>query len=245
MPKFVANISLLFTQVALPERFELAKAAGFVGAEILLPYDANPNQLAQASKVNNCPVTLINTFFDPTLGNWGCGANPNETQNFKKQISQSAQYARALNADFIHVMSGNQGSIDTFIQNLAWACDAFPNQTFLIEPINTFDIPNYVLNDFDTALKTIETLGRANLGLQFDTYHTSRMGLDVTSTYDKCLPYIRHIQISGNPNRTEPDMGEFDHFGFFKHVDASGYAGLIGAEYKPASKSFDWLTKAR
>lgn len=227
------------------DRLQLAKQEGFVGVEILNPYGISAEKLAQVSQRQNCPVYLINTFFDPNTKHWGSAADELNIDRFQSEMNQAVRYAEILGATFIHVLSGTNGSLDTLLQNLCWACSTFPKQTFLIEPICRNDIENYIMSDFDDALKVIKSVNLPNLGLQFDTYHTSRMGLNVIKTFDECLRHIRHVQISGNPNRTEPDQGIIDHFSFFNHVDASAYDGLIGAEYKPNTGSFDWLAKAR
>ena len=244
MPKFIVNISLIFTEHAMLDRFQLARDVGFQGVEIQNPYDHDLLKLALAAKNAKCRVYLINAPFG---AEWGNGANPTATDTFRNEITQAVCHARALEARFVHILSGTNGDLETLCENLKWASRTFPSQTFLIEPINTFDIPNYKLNNFEQALQILNHIKAPNLGLQFDTYHTSRIvnSANIMPVFNTCLPWIKHIQISGNPNRTEPDQGIVDHAAFFAAVDASNYDGLIGAEYHPASHDFKWMDLAR
>jgi hydroxypyruvate isomerase len=244
MPKFIVNISLIFTEHPMLDRFQLARDVGFNGVEILKPYDHNLPQLAQAAKLAKCRVYLINAPFG---AEWGNGANPAAQDTFRTEITKAVSYARALEARYIHIMSGTQGNLETLSENLKWASRTFPSQSFLIEPINAIDIPNYKLNNFEDAISILQHINAPNLGLQFDTYHASRIlnAGDVLPTAQKCYPWIKHVQISGNPNRTEPDLGIVDHAGFFKQIDAWGYSGLIGAEYHPQTNHFDWMNQSR
>ncbi len=249
MPKFIVNISLLFTQHPIMDRFQLARDTGFQGVEILTPYSFDAHELALAATSANCPIHLINAPFGPE---WGHGADPNNRDTFRTEIGHAVNYATILQAKHIHVLSGIKGDLKTLRENLIWATSTYPNQSFLIEPINTFDIPDYKLNNFDDAIEILRAVNAPNLGLQFDTYHASRMTkmsatcpTDVLRMSHVCLPWIKHIQVSGNPGRSEPDQGVFDHVEFFRKLDVWGYDGMVGAEYKPTSGSFDWLAKAR
>lgn len=231
------------------DRFQIARDIGFEGVEILRPYNHDASELRDAAKAADCPVHLINAPFGPE---WGNGANPAAQEIFHTEIEHAVSYAKILNARHIHILSGVQGNLETLRTNLKWASTKYPDQSFLIEPINTLDIPNYKLNSFDDAIKILRGINAPNLGLQFDTYHASRMQelsaachTNVIQMSQACLPWIKHIQVSGNPNRTEPDQGRINHADFFSKIDAAGYDGLIGAEYTPASGSFDWLAKAR
>jgi hydroxypyruvate isomerase len=242
MPKFIVNISLIFTQTTITDRFAMARDHGFVGVEILTPYDCAVDVLAGAAR--DCPVHLINTPFGDE---WGRGADPDARTAFRDDIALAVKYADALNAQHIHVMAGVNGDLETFAANLKWATETYPLQSFVIEPINTHDIPNYKLHDFDDAVAILQGIGAPNLGLQFDTYHASRIAnsANIHPLFERYLPWIKHIQISGNPNRTEPDQGIVDHTAFFACVDASKYNGVIGAEYRPDTDNFKWMNLAR
>ena len=244
MPNFIANISLIFTKYPMLDRFQVARDHGFNGVEILNPYETIPAALAQAAQSADCPIQLINTPFG---GEWGHCADPDNETAFRNDLTRAITYATALNVSHIHVMSGINGDLETLVQNLIWATQTYPNQSFLIEPINTFDIPDYKLNNFDDALTILERINAPNLGLQFDTYHASRIAhtANILPIFETCKPWIKHIQISGNPNRTEPDQGIVDHAEFFSHIDAWDYTGMIGAEYRPATNQFDWMKLSR
>lgn len=240
MPKFIVNISLIFTEHTLLDQFRIAQKHGFCGVEILNPYETQASEITRASQDTDCPIHLINVPFG---AEWGRGADPHQTLAFQDDIKRATDYARQTNARHIHVMAGVNGDVETLTQNLIWATQTYPEQSFLIEPINTLDIPEYKLNSFTDAIAIMEHINAPNLGLQFDTYHASRIinSADILPIFHACLPWIKHIQISGNPNRTEPDRGIVDHAAFFAAVDASNYDGLIGAEYRPASHDFKWM----
>jgi hydroxypyruvate isomerase len=242
MPKFIVNISLIFTQHTIQDRFVMARDHGFVGVEILTPYALNTSVLAAAA--GNVPVHLINAPFGPE---WGRGGDPDNRATFMDDIHLAVRYASALNARHIHVMAGAHGDLQTLTENLSWAVKTYPEQSFLIEPINILDIPGYVLHDFADAVEILEYINAPNLGLQFDTYHASRVlnSGDIYPIFETCLPWIKHIQVSGNPNRTEPDQGIVDHAAFFAAVDEADYDGLIGAEYRPDTGDFDWMKLVR
>lgn len=244
MPKFIVNISLIFTEHTLLGRFRIAREQGFYGVEILNPYETEASEIAWASRDVDTPIHLINVPFGDE---WGRGADPQRTLEFRDDIKLATDYARHTNAHHIHVMAGVNGNEKTLTQNLIWASQTFPEQSFLIEPINAIDIPGYRLNSFTDAIAILKHINAPNLGLQFDTYHASRIAnsADILPIFNKCLPWIKHIQISGNPNRTEPDKGIVDHAAFFAAVDASCYNGFIGAEYRPASQDFKWMDLER
>lgn len=237
MAKFAANLTVLFTELPMLDRFAAAKRAGFSGVEILFPYDLAAGELRQAAQKNDLEFVLMNC----PPPNWaggprGFAAIPGGEERFRKDFDRALRFAQALRARHIHVMAGKAEGTkarDTFIANLSWAARRAPHASLTIEPLNKTDMPGYFLNDFDLAEQIIEAVAAPNLGLQFDSYHAHLLTGDATATFTRHASRVRHIQIAGAPDRHEPKGGEIDYHAFFQAVDASGYAGWVSAEYHP------------
>lgn len=244
MPKFCANLTMLFTEYPMLERPMAAKAAGFEAIEILFPYDENAADLGTAIARSGLPLALINcpppNYADPD-GPRGFAAVPDEQPRFQGAFRRSLRYAGALGAEFIHVMAGGaqgDGAKSVFIENLKWAAAFAPNQQITIEPINGHDMPGYFLNDFDLALEVLEAVDAPNVHLQFDAYHAARMELDVLATWDAVKHKVAHVQVAGVPDRREPDgLGDF-----FKMLDKQKFKGWVSGEYKPAGRTQENLS---
>jgi len=231
MPKFCANLSMLFTEYPLLERPAAAKAAGFEAVEILFPYDDNAADLGTAIAQSGLPLALINcpppNYAEPD-GPRGFAAVWGEEKRFQQAFRRTLRYAGALGAERIHIMAGVAADKEAwarFVGNLTWAAEFAPKQMLTIEPINCHDMPGYFLNSFDLAIQVLEKVNAPNLGLQFDAYHAARMGLDVLDTWDRVKDRVTHIQVGGVPDRHEPEGGDFDYSKFFEIVDKNGYSG--------------------
>lgn len=247
MPRFCANLSLLFTELPLAERPVAAARAGFAAVEVLFPYDENAADLGHRLARAGIPLALINcpppNYADPE-GPRGFAAVPGEEARFRQAFRRSLRYAGALGAQHLHVMAGvadGDAALEVFTDNLRWATAQAPKQSLTIEPINTYDMPGYFLNNFDLAEAVLEAVDAPNLGLQFDAYHAARMGLDVMATWAALRDRVVHVQVGGVPDRHEPSGGSFDYPAFFAMLDADGYDGWVSGEYHPAGRTEDGL----
>lgn len=250
MPRFAANLTMLFTELPMQDRFAAAAHAGFTGVEILFPYDIAAKDLSRAATAAGVEMVLLNT----PPPNWaggprGFAAEPGREERFRHDFDRALRFAQALRARHIHVMAGRaegDAARAVFVENLRWAVQRAPHASLTIEPINRIDMPGYFLSDFDLAAAIIEEIGAPNLGLQFDAYHAQRITGDVAGTWARVAPHVRHVQIAGYPGRHEPVGGEIDWPAFFAMVDSSGYRGWISAEYNPEGHTeagLGWLPR--
>ena len=249
MPRFAANLSLLFTEFPYLERFEAAARAGFRAVEILFPYEFPAGETRRALISNDLELVLINA--PPpnyTGGDQGFAGVPGGEARFQYDMRRVMRFAGEFHPGVIHLMSGyseDPAAVDVLVQNLQWAADMAPMQQFTIEPLNRTDQPGYVLSDFDLAAEVLARVGRDNVGLQFDTYHAQVIHGDALAVWDRVAPLVRHVQVGDLPGRVEPGGGHFDFRGFFEMLDATGYAGWVSAEYHPRTKltkdSLGWM----
>jgi hydroxypyruvate isomerase len=256
MPKFAANLTMLFTEYDFLDRFDRAAKAGFRGVEYLFPYAYKPEQLAEKLAANGLTQVLHNL----PAGNWeggerGIACLPDRVNEFRDGVGRAIEYAKVLNCPQLNCLSGIEpGSADaakvrdTFVGNIRYAADELKKHgiRLLIEPINTRDIPGFYLNRTKQALDLIDESGSDNIFVQYDVYHMQIMEGDLARTVETNLARIKHIQLADNPGRNEPGTGEINYpflFGFFDRI---GYDGWIGCEYKPRGKTedgLDWFTK--
>ena len=251
MPKFAANLSMLFTEHAFLERFSAAAAAGFTGVEYLFPY-AYEVETLRSSLVEN---GLTQVLFNLPPGDWeagerGIAALPGREDEFRASVATALHYAQILDCPRLHVMAGIlPAGLDAnvcrelYLDNLRYAaaeCAKF-GKTLLIEPLNLRDNPGYMLSRQETAAEICAQVGASNLKVQFDFYHCQIVQGDLTRTLEALFPQVGHIQIAGVPDRHEPDSGEINYPWLFERLDALGYAGWIGCEYRPRGKTRDGL----
>jgi hydroxypyruvate isomerase len=250
MPRFAANLTMLFTEAPILSRPALARQAGFDGVEVLFPYDHPASEWKDA--LDGLPLALINT----PPGNWAAGdrgyaAQPNATDEFRSSFLRAAEVARELGAGGVHIMAGLAHGPDaetTFRANLAWAAEQAPELPLTIEPLNPLDVPGYFLHDFDQAVRVLDDLALPNLGLQFDLWHALRIHGDPEAVWARHRSRVRHIQIAGFPGRHEPGGTGFDLARLCAELDRDGYPGWVAAEYVPAGKTADglgWLDQLR
>jgi hydroxypyruvate isomerase len=245
MPRFAANLTMLFNERPFLDRFEAAAAAGFTAVEFLFPYEYEPAQVAEKLRSNGLKLVLHNL----PAGNWAAGergiaCHPDRVEEFRAGVATAIRYAKALGAEQLNCLTGiapagaNAGVLRaTFVANLKFAAAELKaaGLRLLIEPINTFDIPGFYLNRTAQALSIIEEVGADNLFVQYDIYHMQRMEGELAATMRKHLPQIAHIQLADNPGRNEPGTGEIHYPYLFRLLDEIGYTGWIGCEYKPAA----------
>ena len=252
MPRFAANLTLLFNEVPALDRAGLAREAGFDGVEVLFPYDHAPADWA--ASLSGLPVALINT----PPGDWAAGgrghaALPGQGDVFRAGFDRALEVAGVMGAARIHVMAGcadGPAARDTYLENLAWAAAQRPDLGLTIEPLNPDDMPGYFLNDFDQAAAILDDLGQPNVGLQFDLWHAARIHGNAMGVWLRHRAQVHHIQIAGFPNRAEPGGGGFDLTTLCAELDEAGYDGWVAGEYLPARATvhgLGWLSalKAR
>jgi len=249
MAKFAANLTMMFNELDFLERFGAAAKAGFSAVEILFPYAYEPDQIAEQLERHELELALFNL----PPGNWeagdrGMAALPERRADFEKSVTNALRYASVLRPHRLHVMSGLAERTDplaaaTYRENITHACQhaAEHGVTVVIEPINGRDMPGYFLNDFSWAAQTITELGLPNLQLQYDIYHRQIIHGDIIRSIDALIGMIGHVQISAVPDRHEPGSGELDDARILRHLDASGYEGFVGLEYRPAGETIAGL----
>ncbi len=246
MPRFAANLSMLYNEHAFVDRFAAAAADGFDAVEYLFPYAVPAAELAAQLQQHGLTQALFNAppgNFD--AGERGLASLPDRIDEFRLGFTgQALPYAVALGCRRVHVMAGlvpagadRAQRRDTYLANLAWAAQqAAPHGIdVLIEPINTRDIPGYFLNRQDEAHAIVQAVGAPNLKVQFDLYHCQIVEGDLAMKIRQHLPTGRvgHIQIAGVPERHEPDLGEVHHPYLFSLLDSLGWDGFVGCEYRP------------
>jgi len=256
MPRFAANLSMMFTEHDFPDRLQAAADAGFDAVEFTFPYDYPAKLIAERCSAAKVEQVLFNL----SPGNWvegdrGLAALPERKAEFRQSVHSALDYAAILGTKRLHMMAGIADATDpvhvaAYRESLAYAADAAADKgiLLLIEPINRRDMPGYFLNDFDRAADLIDNLERSNIKLQFDFYHRQILHGDVLTGFAKLLPLIGHVQIASVPGRHEPGTGELDDFRILTAVDDLGYEGFVGCEYRPKAATLDglgWLTKAR
>ncbi|PMR71907.1 hydroxypyruvate isomerase [Halomonas heilongjiangensis] len=258
MPKFAANLSMLFTEVDFLDRFEAAAKAGFKGVEYLFPYDHAPAEIKAKLDAHGLTQVLHNL----PAGDWGAGergiaCHPDRVEEFREGVERAIEYATALGCKQVNCLAGIQPQgvgIDqarqTLVENLRFAANKLEAAGILLlaEPINTRDIPGFFLNRTEQALAIFDEVGSQNLKLQYDIYHMQIMEGDLAPTIEKHLDRIAHVQLADNPGRHEPGTGEINYPFLFAHLDRLGYQGWIGCEYKPKTttrEGLGWLDEAR
>lgn len=249
MPRFAANLSMLFAELPFMERFAAARAAGFEAVEYLFPYEFEASELRRALD----DAGLKQVLFNAPPGDWAAGerglaALPGHEVLFHRSIEQALDYAGVLGVGQIHVMAGIADANDrtaraAYLENLRRAAGQAAKRgvRLLIEPLNPHDVPGYFLSSVEQAAAIIEETGSNNLFIQYDLYHQSRAGGELIGTYQRHRALIGHMQVAGNPGRHEPDSGEIDYRFVFHELDRLGYDGWIGAEYAPKNGTVEGL----
>jgi hydroxypyruvate isomerase len=244
MPKFCANLTMLYNEHPFLDRFAAAKADGFQAVEFMFPYPYPKEQLAELLRANGLTQVLHNL----PAGNWeggdrGVACQAGRVGEFQDGVGRAIEYATALGRPLVNCLIGipDKGADpadvrEIVIGNLRYAAAQLKQAgiKLLIEPVNNKDIPGFWLNHADQAIGIIEAVGSDNLFLQYDLYHQSRMDGELLATWRRFKDRILHIQVADNPGRNEPGTGEINYPFLFGRLDQEGYAGWIGCEYKPA-----------
>jgi 2-dehydrotetronate isomerase len=247
LPRFSANLGLLWPDRPLLQRVEAAACAGFRAIEMHWPYEVPASDLAAVARRHELTVLGINTApGDFARGERGLGAVPGREADFQATLDQSIAYAATCGASAIHVMAGNATDRRVFARNLrlAAAKAARHDLLLLLEPLNPRDNPGYFYSTLAEAVDLLEELALPNIKLQFDVYHVAISEGDVLTKLRRYLPLIGNVQIAAVPSRAEPDEGEIAYPAIFAAVDALGYTGWVGCEYRPrgaTDEGLKWL----
>lgn len=251
MPKFCANLTMLFNENDFLERFNAAAAAGFRGVEYLFPYAYPREQLAEKLRQHKLTQVLHNLpSGDWAKGERGIACIPGRQGEFQDGVGRAIEYAKALGCRQLNCLAGiapkdapAEKARETFIANLRFAAAKLEQAQIrlLIEPCNTRDLPGFYLNRSQQALEIIREVGSANLFLQYDIYHMQVMEGDLAPTIERNRALIRHMQLADNPGRNEPGTGEINYPFLFDFIDRLGYEGWIGCEYKPKARTAEGL----
>ncbi|MDO5898407.1 2-oxo-tetronate isomerase [Agrobacterium sp. Azo12] len=254
MPKFAANLSMLYTEHPFIQRFAAAAADGFKAVEYVSPYEETPEAVAAELKKNG----LTQALFNLPAGDWAAGERglaclPDRVAEFEVSVDTALAYAGVLDCHKLNCLAGIAPKDvapdvleETLVKNLRYAATRLADAgvTLVFEPINTRDIPGYYLTNTDHAERIIGRVNHPNLLIQYDFYHMQIMQGDIVRTFERLQSSIGHVQVADNPGRHEPGTGEINHDFIFKRLDALGYDGWVGCEYRPAgdtSQGLGWL----
>jgi hydroxypyruvate isomerase len=248
---FSANISLLFRELPLLERFAAARAAGFPTVEIQNPYEHSAVALTRAARAADVAVVLINAPLGADPRTFGTASLPGRAAQFRAELQRAAEYAQALGTPHVNVLAGRSepqdqaAALQRLTENLALAAELLGagGARPLLEVINPVSAPGYCVADFDLAARILAG-GDARVGLQFDVYHAAMLGLDPAAAFTRHLRHIRHVQFADSPGRHEPGTGSLDFTGIFRTIRASAYRGWVGAEYHPTGATIaglEWM----
>jgi hydroxypyruvate isomerase len=251
MPKFSANLTMLFNEVPFLDRFEKAAGAGFKGVEFMFPYEWEKDALAEKMDRYRLQLVLHNLpAGDWAKGERGVACLPERIDEFKKGVTQAIEYAKALKCFQVNCLVGmtpknvpDQKVRQTLVNNLRFAASAMEkaNIHLLVEPVNNIDMPGFYLTHTQQALDLMKEINHPNVWLQYDIYHMQVMEGNLTRSILSNLPKIGHIQLADNPGRHEPGTGEINFPNLIRFIDEAGYNGWIGCEYKPASTTENGL----
>ena len=240
MPRFAANLTMMFNEVPFLDRFEAAARAGFPAVEFLVPYDHPVEEVAGRLRAHG----LAQALFNLPPGDWAAGerglaALPERQAEMRAKFDEAVPYIRATGVPAVHLMAGktdrSAGADRAFRDAVAWTADRLAGLgvTLVLEPLNTRDNPGYHLVDFDEAAALIRDLALPNLKLQFDLYHCQILHGDLTRRLEALMPLVGHVQVAGVPSRHEPEGEELNFPFLFDLLDRLGYAGYVGCEYRP------------
>lgn len=260
MPRFAANISMMYPEHSLLGRIGAAARDGFAAVEVQGPYEVDAEDFARALREARVRLVLMNApAGDAAAGERGLAALPGREREFEAAVSRALDYARTVGTPRVHVQAGRpdpQAAPDevlrTFLRNLAFACDRLRPHgiAVMIEPINMRDIPGYYLTRQQQAADVIGALKKDNLLLQMDLYHMQIMEGDLSRRLERFYPLVGHVQVAGVPDRHEPDVGEVSYPALFALLDRLRYPGWVGCEYRPArggpggtSAGLGWLRR--
>ena len=243
MPRFCANLTMLYTEHGFLDRFAAARADGFEAVEYMFPYPFPKERLAEALQRHGLAQVLHNLpAGDWDAGERGIACHPDRAGEFRDGVGRAIEYAAALRCPQVNCLVGippRYADPDrvrrVVLDNLAFAARELKKAgiKLLLEPVNTFDIPGFWLDRPDQAVALMDEAGSDNLFLQYDLYHQQRTAGELLATYRRLKERIAHVQVADNPGRGEPGTGEINYAFLLDELDRSGYPGWIGCEYRP------------
>jgi hydroxypyruvate isomerase len=256
MPRFSANLTLLFNEVPLPERFELAARAGFGGVELQFPYEHDASMLGERAGRAGVEVVAFNLpAGDWARGDRGIACHPKRVEEFRMGVARAVEYARKLSCKQLNCLVGippadadDEHVHATLLANLRYAAEtlAHEGRTLLIEPLNTRTVPDFYVSSSAHAAQLVHEVALPNCKIQYDIFHMQVMEGDLAKTLESMRPLIGHVQFADVPDRHEPGTGEINFEFLFAWLDRIGYAGWVGAEYvpsKPTLETFAWARR--
>jgi len=254
MPRFAANLTMLFTERPFLERFEAAARAGFAAVEYMFPYQEDVDGIARALR----ELRLTQALFNLPAGDWAAGdrgiaVDPGRRGEFRAGVAAAVELARRFGCQRLNCLVGRR--IDDLPAEEQWACLvdniryaaralAAHGLTLLVEPVNTYDIPGFFLTTSARAMHLLEDAAEGNVRLQYDVYHMQRMEGDLVHTLRRLRPWIGHVQVADAPDRHQPGTGEINFPFVLRALDATGYEGYVGLEYRPSGateESLGWI----
>ena len=254
MPRFAANLTMLFTELPFLDRFDAAARAGFQAVEFLFPYAFEANDIKARLDANGLQLVLHNLpAGDWDAGERGIACHPDRVEEFRAGVERAIAYAQTLGVKQLNCLVGKAPAgvpesvlRETLVANLRHAAARLKTTglRLLVEPINNYDIPGFYLSRTQQALDLLDEVGADNAFVQYDIYHAQRTEGELAATLQKHLARIGHVQLADNPGRNEPGTGEINYAFLFRHLDRIGYDGWVGCEYKPASTTeagLGWL----
>ena len=256
MPRFAANLSMLFTEVDFLDRFGAAAAAGFEAVEFLFPYDYPVEEIRARLDAHGLQLALFNMYpGDWAAGEKGLASLPGREEEFRASVDQALEYARALDCPKLHLMAGlaDPRSADhraRFVEHVRYAAEraAAEGRLIVLEPLNQYNVPGYFLPSVAHVTDLLAEIDRPNVKLQFDLYHAQLTGGDITHQIEQLAALTGHVQIASVPERHEPDRGELYYPYVLAVLDRVGYDGWVGCEYVPAASTqagLGWLDAYR
>jgi len=251
MPRFAANLGFLFPEFPFTERFGAAAAAGFAAVEFAQPYAWDARELAELLEANGLEMVLFNLpMGNAAAGDFGIACLPGREDEFREGVARAIAYAGVLGNERVNCIAGKAAAgadaaalRATLLANLRYAAREMGRAglTLVLEPINTVDVPGFVVARPAEGAALLEETGAPNAGLQYDIYHAAMMGEDPVEGLARFAPVIRHVQFADAPGRHEPGTGRVDIAACFARLDALGYAGWTAAEYRPTKATVETL----
>ena len=254
MPKFCVSLNFLFGEHDFLDRFAACKEAGFDSVEYMFPYEYEIGTLSELLRTNGLKQVLFNLpAGDWQAGERGIAGHPERVDEFRRGVDRAREFARALNVQRINCLAGQavegvslQTQRQVLKENLTYAAEQLADDKILlcVEPVNTFDVPGFLLSRTHEVIELIDEVGAENLRLQIDVYHMQRMEGQLTETIRNHLDRIGHIQIADVPGRHQPGTGEINYRFLLDQLDDAGYEGFVGLEYFPQPdtlSSLQWL----